>query len=47
VCGVVCKWWHPDIDGSTPGLQLFFRLSFYPKLVLETCADVFLIPEYI
>ena len=44
----MCKWWHPDVsDGNVPGPQLFFRLNFYPKLELETCADVYLKPEYI
>ena len=45
----VCKWWHAGLpeDPSGPGPQLFFRINGFGHMELETCADVYLIPEYI
>lgn len=37
---ILCDWWH-----SVP--QLFFRVAYYETLLPNSCADVYLRPEYI
>lgn len=37
---IVCDWWH-----GVP--QLFFRISYYTTPAPSSCADVYLVPEYL
>lgn len=38
----VCNWWHANT------IQLFFRMKYYnPSPIPSSCADVYLIPQYI